>query len=508
MASEHTSRRDRPPGLAGPLLFNFRQIYGRDLRAALRDTQPVAYAEIVIGLGLLVAINLLFFRNDNWGFFDANPHPFWLIILPIAARYGALPAYTAGLLAAGIYLLFVIFQPRSAFAVDIFSTQAFLNPVLFVVVGGLLGEVREAQKRAHGDVARRYDEMEASLQDLAQRYLAAVEINREMERRIVTQTSTVTTLYQAAKALEQLEIEELAPSILQLVTDFIEADACALYLRRDGQLELKEGRPAEVSFARPPTLDTSRGIVGLVSTDRRTITVRDVLAEATPSQIMAQPLLMATPLLGQNGEIIGVIAVERMPFLRFTPTAVKLFTLLGDWASTAFQTALRFQETRDRNVSDELTGAYNLSYITKRLAQEVDRARRYDIPLTLVALRVEQHEAIPPVKLPTILQTLGFVFRQHIRPIDILGKGATDDTFLVVLPHMTAEEGRAVAERVRGEIEAFGFRPFDDDRTLRVQVALASAAEAPSSADEMIERVQARLGAGSPASSPGGVGRR
>jgi GGDEF domain-containing protein len=508
MASEQTSRRDQPSGLGGPLLLSFRQIYGRDLRAALRDTQPVAYAEIAIGLGLLVAINLLFFRNDNWGFFDANPHPFWLVILPIAVRYGALPAYTAGLLSAAIYLLFVIFQPRSAFAVDIFSTQAFLNPVLFVVVGGLLGEVREAQKRAHRDLARRYDDVEASLQDLAERYLAAVEINREMQRRIVTQTSTVTTLYQAAKALEQLEIEELAPSILQLVTDFIEADACALYLRRDGQLELRQGRPAEVSFSRPRTLDTSRGIAAAVFSEKRTITVRDVMAEATPSEIMAQPLLMATPLLGQNGEVIGIITVEKMPFLRFTPTAVKLFTLLGDWATTAFQTAMRFQETRDRNVSDELTGAYNFSYMAKRLAQEIDRAQRYGLPLTLVAFRVAQHDAIPPVKLPTILQTLGFVFRQHIRPIDILGKGATDDTFLVVLPHLTEREGQALAERIRGEIEAFGFQPFDDDRTLQVQVALVSAAEAPSSGDEMIERVLARLAAERPAPSPGGAGRR
>src|SRR4051794_1745309 len=503
MASEPMPRREQASGKGAPLLVSFRHIYGRNFRAAIRDTQPIAYAEIVIGLGLIVAINLLFFRTDNWGFFDANPHPFWLVILPIAVRYGALPAYTAGLLAAVIYILFVIFQPRSAFAVDIFSTQAFLNPVLFVVVGGVLGEVREAHKRAHRGVARRYDEIEASLQDLAERYLAAVEINREMQRRIVTQTSTVTTLYQAAKALEQLEIEELAPSILELVTEFIEADACALYLRRDGQLELKEGRPAEVAYARPRTLDTSRGISGAVATDKRTTTVRDVMAEATPSQIMAQPLLMATPLLGPNGDVIGIITVEKMAFLRFTPAAVKLFTLLGDWATIAFQTAMRFQETRDRNVSDELTGAYNFSYITKRLAQEIDRAQRYGIPLMLLALRVGQHDAIPPVKLPQILQTLGFVFRQHIRPIDILGKGATDDTFLVVLPHLTEQEGQVLAERVRGEIEAFGFQPFDDDRTLQVQVSLVSASESPSSAEEMVERALARLATVSPAPSPG-----
>src|SRR5919199_5380839 len=100
MASGRTPPPDQPTGWGGPLLLSFRRIYGGNLRAALRDTQPVAYAEIVIGLAVLVAINLLFFRTDNWGFFDANPHPFWLIILPIAVRYGALPAYVAGLLSA------------------------------------------------------------------------------------------------------------------------------------------------------------------------------------------------------------------------------------------------------------------------------------------------------------------------------------------------------------------------------------------------------------------------
>ena len=67
--------------------------YGGDLRAALRETQPFAYVEMRGGFALLVALNWRFFREDNWGYFDVNPHPFWLVVVPIAVRYdGSKPA--------------------------------------------------------------------------------------------------------------------------------------------------------------------------------------------------------------------------------------------------------------------------------------------------------------------------------------------------------------------------------------------------------------------------------
>lgn len=459
--------------------------YGRDFRTAIRETQPMAYAEMAVGLGIIVAVNLLFFRN-NWGFFEANPHPFWIAILPIAVRYGAVPGYSVGLLSALVYLLFVIFQPRSVFAVDILSQEALLNPVLFIVVGGALGELREAQKRGQKRLAKRVDELEEGLQDLAQRYLAAIEVNRELERRIVSQTSTMTTLYQAAKNLERLDIDTLSPSILELVTSFIEAESCALYLRQDGRYLLKQGLPAQPDFVRPTELDVSRGMPAITYGDRRTATVRDVITEATPAQIMKQRLLMTTPLLGPNQEVLGILTVEKMPFLRFTPTAVKMFTLLGDWASTSFQTALRFQETQDRNIADEQTGAYSYPYMFKRLNEEVVRARYYNLPLVVLAVQISDFESIVPVKLPNVLQVLGLVFRQNIRPIDILGKYATDDIFLIALPHVADDEGRGLALRIRREVEGFGFRPFESDQTLQVGLGMGSLGPTTNSAEEII----------------------
>ncbi len=463
------------------------------VHAALRDTQPTAYVEIAIGYIVLVTLNLLLFREDNWGYFDANPHPFWLIIIPVAARYGAMPGYAAGAIAAILYVIFIVLQPRSVFTIDILSSQAILNPVLFLVVAGGLGELRESQKRAHKDLAARYDQIEADLQDLAQRYLTAVEINREMQRRIVAQASTVTTLYQAAKGLEELEIDQLAPAVLELVTTFAEAESCAVYLRQGNRFVLKAGRPEEPDFARPPELDVSQGMPAMALIERRTVTVRDLLSEASPAEVMRHRLLMMTPLIGHNDEVIGMLVVEKLPFLRFTPSAVKLFGLLGDWASTAFQTALRFQETRDRNIEDELTGAYSWSYWTKRLGQEVPRARQYGLALSVVAVRIEDYYVIPPVKLPSVQQALALVFRQCIRPIDILGKPPDADLFVIALPHMGPEEANALASRISHEVDRFGFKPFDTEQPLEVATSVSTLTPAVLSSDDLLNMAMRAL---------------
>ncbi len=454
------------------------------------------FVEMAAGLGVLTALNFLFFKN-NLGFTDLNPHPFWLIIVPIAARYGAVPGYVVGALSALVYLALAALQTGSLFGVATLGTQAALDPVLFFLVGAALGELRESHKRAHKRLAKKYDELEADVQDLAQRYLAAVELSRELEQRIVTQTSTVTTLYQAAKTLEHLEMQDLSPSVLELITSFIEADACAIYLREQNRFVLKAGLPASVPFERPQELDTGRGLQAIVVRERRTATVREIIAEATPARIREMPLLMATPLLSEGGEIMGILTVEKMPFLRFTPAAVKLFTLLGDWASSAFQRALKFEQTRDRNIEDELTGAYNYSYTLKRLNEEVLRARHYQVSLTLMAVGINDYGSIPPVKLPGVLRTLSLVFRRHIRPLDILGKHVSDGVFLIVVPHTNLKESTSLAARMSREVEAFGFKPFDDDRQLRVSVGLVPFTEEVASAEtllqETLQALQSRM---------------
>ena len=446
---------------------------GRVFDSISEGTQPLSYAEIAIGLGLLVAINLLFVRDDL-GFTGADPHPFWIVIVAIAARYGAWPGYAVGALSAVVYGMLVAARPG---ALDPTSLRVILDPVLFLLGGVALGELRESQKRSHRRLAERYEDVEAGLQDLAQRYLASMELARELERRIADQTSSVMTLYQAAKALERLDMRELSPSVLELVGSFVDADACSLYLRRDDGFVFEACRPAGAAAERPRELDTDRGMPAIAVGEKRTATVRDVVAEVTPAGLRREKMLMVTPLLSEDREVMGLLTIEKMPFLRFTPGSVKLFTLLGDWASSSFQRALRFQKTQDRNIDDEITGAYSYSYMIKRLDEELARAKRYGTPLTLIALRIEDYASMAPVRLPGVLRTVSLVLRHGTRGVDVLGKHSSDDTFLIILPHTGVEGAEILAGRLRTAVESFEFKPFDDDRNLRIGVGLASPSE-------------------------------
>ena len=103
------------------------------------------YTGIVLGMALLVAINFLWF-SGNLGFAGVNPHPFWLLVLPMAARYGFKGGMVSGV-AAGLTLLALtkLGHPKASF--HFFDSESLTLPVLFVTAGILLGEIRETQKK-------------------------------------------------------------------------------------------------------------------------------------------------------------------------------------------------------------------------------------------------------------------------------------------------------------------------------------------------------------------------
>ncbi len=102
--------------------------------------------EILLGFAIMTAINILWFR-DNMGFYGFRYHPYWIIILAIAARYGFRGGLMAGIVG-GVMMLLLIKASEPDFAIKQLMRFKYLEtPVLFVVVGTFLGEFRESQKR-------------------------------------------------------------------------------------------------------------------------------------------------------------------------------------------------------------------------------------------------------------------------------------------------------------------------------------------------------------------------
>jgi diguanylate cyclase (GGDEF)-like protein len=107
---------------------------------------------------------------------------------------------------------------------------------------------------------------------------------------------------------------------------------------------------------------------------------------------------------------------------------------------------------RQLTVTDELTKLYNSRHFFKQLQSEVDRATRYDHPLSLLLIDVdnfkEYNDSYGHLQGNKLLAKLGEIIKGCLRKNDS-GYRYGGDEFTVVLPATHAKEAARVAERIR-----------------------------------------------------------
>lgn len=110
-------------------------------------------------------------------------------------------------------------------------------------------------------------------------------------------------------------------------------------------------------------------------------------------------------------------------------------------------------------MTDGLTGCLNHRAFSARLHEEIDRALRYDQPLTIVASDVDDFKTINDQcghgAGDDVLAALGTVLREGLRSSDFVGRVGGDE-FVVVLPNTGLSGGVARAKRTEGFIAAAG----------------------------------------------------
>lgn len=120
--------------------------------------------------------------------------------------------------------------------------------------------------------------------------------------------------------------------------------------------------------------------------------------------------------------------------------------------------AMRRQIEEQRNellrlaTTDELTGLSNRRHFIRRLQEEIERAVRYEAPLTLLLIDVDYFKRInDQYGHPTgddVLARTGELIRQCLRQSDIAARYGGEE-FAVVLTNTTADGGLAMANRLQ-----------------------------------------------------------
>ncbi len=131
--------------------------------------------------------------------------------------------------------------------------------------------------------------------------------------------------------------------------------------------------------------------------------------------------------------------------------------------------------TADISLRDALTGAHSRATLQERLREEVERARRYDLPLSLLVADLDHFKSINDAFGHTRgdLVLIGFVERLRglIRDSDLLFRYGGDE-FVLVLLHTDRQQARALAGRL---LEGVRTTPFSGAPPLSVTLSIGSA---------------------------------
>ena len=435
------------------------------------------YLETLGALGVIVLINLLWFR-DQWGFLETRPHPFWVVTVFIPIMYGLGPAVFSGLMSFGIHLLFQVTD--SSFDFD-------PTPRVLMAAGALfIGVVRPRLETRVQTLRERNRSLETAVEDLATQFTQSEEARALLHRRMLGETFTFTNLYDVARRLETLEEGEIPGIAAEVTGKFLEATLVSVCFYDSGTLEVAAVYPPDAGSAATTDWLTSSAVLRECLGQTKTVSLRDVVLNTAPDQLSNAPLAIAAPLTGPREEVVGFILVEKIGFFQVTPTSVTPAATIARWTSQSLQASRRYQETRDRNIEDELTGAFGSTYTLKRLREEVERAKTFGFPLSVAVLEVARHDDVSADMMPNVLAVLGDVFRHNLGPTDLLGRHADGASFVIIFPHRHLNDADEVIDGLSREIEAFGFKPYVDDEPLRLTYRVSELSDGAQSPENLI----------------------
>ena len=132
---------------------------------------------------------------------------------------------------------------------------------------------------------------------------------------------------------------------------------------------------------------------------------------------------------------------------------------------------------RELSIIDGLTQLYNSRYFYFQLKIELDRSNRYEQPLTLLLMDLDDfkifNDAYGHIEGDQVLMRFSQVVKRCLRQTDSAYRYGGEE-FTILLPMTTSVNGAVTAERIRAEFKKEHFSPIpDQDAHITVSIGLA-----------------------------------
>lgn len=266
----------------------------------------------------------------------------------------------------------------------------------------------------------------------------------------------------AQVVVSSLDLDEVLDNILHSAMAIMEipAGSIALYDAADSQLQLRAHAGLSEEFVKHDRWQVEAGGLTREILDRGELFV---VSDTEQADFFNNPLainegirsLIAAP-LKIHKRTIGVLYLDDFQPREFAEAKLELLSILTSFASMSIDHAHLHERTLQLACTDGLTGLYNHRHFKKMFSDEVARALRYEKPLSIILLDVDDFKKFNDTyghpNGDIVLQEMATLLRELLRDCDYVFRYGGEE-FVALLPETPLAEATKVAERIRIFVE-------------------------------------------------------
>lgn len=408
-----------------------------------------AMVEALVGLVLLALLDYFVFSGNR--FWEVNPHPFWVVVLLIAAQYGTAEGLVAALLATLFYLVGNV--PAQAEGVSHYDWvySLALNPVLWVVGGWVLGELRQRHVRERNLLVREVEESHQREDLISNSYNFVKSRKESLEVQVSGQLLSSIDAYRAAKSVETLDPKSVMQGVERLVKSVMGPQKFSLYLASDSKLSASIIHGWAASDVYAQEIDSYSPLYQAVVGQRDLLVIANEQHELSLDRqgIMAGPILDA-----EGNRVIGMLKIEQMDFTSLSLNSVETFRALCEWIGTALVNARNYQSVKAEAIVNPERNILSYSYFKRQSEYMRVLAKRVGFDLTVLVIKLNDAKTLGDADRITIARQIGESVKSVLRSVDLAFDYQTDgEEYSVLLPATSASGASIVRDKIAKDMD-------------------------------------------------------
>lgn len=317
-----------------------------------------------------------------------------------------------------------------------------------------------------------------------------------LEQRKAAQLEAINHIARQTTAV--LDVKELLGKVSTFVLQAFPVDHVAIYLKEDDHFVFLEHRghltPTETEGSSFPL---NKGLCGRAVLTEKPVLENDVLLvkDYIPAFHETRSEL-CIPLLSY-GEMMGMLCLESIRTNAFASGDLPALESVADICANAIQNARYFQKVRQMAYVDGLTGIFNRRYFETRIAEEIERASRYQHPMSIIMFDIDHFKRLNDefghLLGDDVLRQVSNLFSQNLRKVDVPCRFGGEE-FAIIVPETGGADAFSVADKLRRMISQTPFPGVPSSVT--VTAGVASYPVNGTTRDELVKAADLALYAG------------